>query len=55
MYNILDFSEPEAVGQKWHVREQLYPESRGWIVHTFPTRAEAEAFLTEMIKETLAA
>jgi hypothetical protein len=28
----------------WVVNEQLYPESRGWLVHGFKIQADAERF-----------
>lgn len=30
--------------ERWIVREQLYPESRGWLEKSFATREDAEAF-----------
>lgn len=36
---------PHMPGAKWFVQETLYPESRGYNVHEFNTRLEAEKFI----------
>ncbi len=38
---------PYFENQQWCVYEQLYPENRGYIKHSFDTRAEAEKFIEE--------
>lgn len=39
-----DLSEPEREGSRWLVKEQLYPEVRGFIPHYFDNEAEALTF-----------
>lgn len=36
---------PHMPGAKWYVDESLYPESRGYTVHEFPSQAEANRFI----------
>lgn len=40
----LDFQGFNPRTGQWEVREQLYPESRGWITHAYATEAEARLF-----------
>jgi len=42
--NSLDFEVPVFEDGVWKVREQLYPENRGYKVHKFECRMEAWAF-----------
>lgn len=48
----LDLSPPyQDEKGRWCVDEQLYPESRGFIVHHKPTREELDTFLEKGILE----
>ncbi len=38
----------DAALKKYIVREQLYPESRGWIEHAFDTEAQAREFIAAL-------
>lgn len=44
-----DLSEPYFESQQWCVKEQLYPENRGYIKRRFDTRSEADEFVKEAI------
>lgn len=37
--------EPVPFNGEWAATEQLYPESRGYLVHTFKTNEECEDFI----------
>lgn len=43
-----DLGEPYKEAGKWHIDETLYPESRGFIQHSFDTKAEAMLFINEV-------
>ena len=38
----------DAVSRAYHVHEQLYPESRGFIVHSFASEEQALAFIAAL-------
>lgn len=38
----------DAVSKSYHVHEQLYPESRGFIVHSFASEAAALAWMAAL-------
>jgi hypothetical protein len=43
-----DLSLPyDAADGKWHVEETLYPESRGYIVHDFESKEDAQEFINK--------
>lgn len=43
-HRLIDLDEPEQEGPVWIVREQLYPELRGKLPHTFHSEAAARHF-----------
>ena len=44
-YQDCDYVGQDPCTRKFTVREQLYPEVRGWIEHEFETEGEALRFL----------
>lgn len=40
-----DLSIPYSEGDQWCVDETLYPESRGYEQHKFPSQLDAEKFI----------
>lgn len=46
-----EYAGYDAALKKFIVREQLYPESRGWIEHPFDTEDEARAWMAGLPKD----
>ena len=43
-----DLSDIYEENGKWHTDEQLYPECRGYVQHSFDTEDEARAFMQKI-------